>query len=77
MSHLLLTVRFLDARYHGQADGGRREWPPSPMRLFSALLAGAKADWSDARERAFRWLERQPAPVIQAMPVQEGSRLLT
>ncbi len=41
MTHLLLTVRFLDDRYHGLLDrGGPSEWPPSPFRLFQALVAG-------------------------------------
>lgn len=41
MTHLLLTVRFLDDRYHGLLDrGGPPEWPPSPFRLFQALVAG-------------------------------------
>ncbi len=41
MTHLLLTVYFLDDRYHGLLDrGGPPEWPPSPFRLFQALVAG-------------------------------------
>lgn len=41
MTYLLLTVRFLDDRYHGLLDrGGPPEWPPSPFRLFQALVAG-------------------------------------
>jgi CRISPR-associated protein Csb2 len=41
MNHLVLTVRFLDDRYHGLLDrGGPPEWPPSPFRLFQALVAG-------------------------------------
>ncbi len=41
MTHLLLTVRFLDDRYHGLLDrGGPPEWPPSPFRLFQGLVAG-------------------------------------
>lgn len=41
MIHLLVTVRFLDNRYHGLFDrGGPPEWPPSPFRLFQALVAG-------------------------------------
>lgn len=41
MTHLILTVRFLDDRYHGLLDrGGPPEWPPSPFRLFQALVAG-------------------------------------
>ena len=33
---LLLFVRFHEGRYHGEP-----EWPPSPARLFQALVAGA------------------------------------
>jgi CRISPR-associated protein Csb2 len=41
MNHILLTVRFLDGRYHGLLErGGPPEWPPSPFRLFQALVAG-------------------------------------
>jgi CRISPR-associated protein Csb2 len=41
VTHLLLTVRFVDTRYHGLLDrGGPPEWPPSPFRLFQALVAG-------------------------------------
>lgn len=41
MTYLLLTVRFLDDRYHGLLDRvGPPEWPPSPFRLFQALVAG-------------------------------------
>jgi CRISPR-associated protein Csb2 len=41
VTHLLLTVRFLDDRYHGLLDrSGPPEWPPSPFRLFQALVAG-------------------------------------
>ena len=41
MTHLLITVRFLDDRYHGLLDrGGPPEWPPSPFRLFQAMVAG-------------------------------------
>lgn len=69
--HLCITVHFLDPLYHGQGDGGKREWPPSPLRLFQALLAGARTgcrnrEWSDAKAKAFRWLEQRKPPVIVA-----------
>ena len=40
---LLIAVRFPEGRYHGQEDGfnGRDGWPPSPGRLFQALIAAA------------------------------------
>jgi len=41
MTLLLITVRFLDERYHGLLDReGTPEWPPSPYRLLQALVAG-------------------------------------
>ena len=74
---LHLTVRFLDNRYHGRGDGGESEWPPSPFRVFQALLAGAKARWSDARADAFKWLESLPPPAIHAPRARKGDVLLT
>ncbi len=74
---LHLTIRFLDSRYHGRGDGGVSEWPPSPFRVFQSLLAGAKARWSDARARAFEWLQALPPPVIYAPKAREASSVLT
>jgi CRISPR-associated protein Csb2 len=62
--HLCIAATFLTGRYHGN------EWPPSPARLFQALVAGAKTGayqrhWPDV-EGALRMLEQLPAPVIVA-----------
>jgi CRISPR-associated protein Csb2 len=62
---------FLDPLFHGKGDGDQPEWPPSPLRLFQALLAGARSGcrsrgWSDAKAEAFTWLEQRNAPVIIA-----------
>lgn len=67
---LRITVRFLTGRYHGD------EWPPSPARLFQALVAGATAgcrilDWPSSR-LALEWLERLDAPVIIAPKGERG-----
>ena len=69
--HLCLTVRFLQPYYHGRADGGEPEWPPSPLRMFQALVAAASARWRDSgsSETAttlLRWLERQSPPLVIA-----------
>ncbi len=63
---LLIQVGLLDDRWHGVGD-----WPPSPFRLFQALVAGAYGGrWvgeeADAKDAAFRWLERQSPPSIAA-----------
>lgn len=71
--YLSISATFLDPLYHGMGDGGRSEWPPSPMRVFQALLAGSRTSvrnmrWSgqgqDDLTNAFQWLERQPPPII-------------
>lgn len=70
--HLLLTVRLHGdghgtARFHGVAKGNP-EWPPSPARVFQALVAGAARGHAvpDAMVPAFKWLEGLPPPVIAA-----------
>ncbi len=37
--YLCISATFLDGRFHGRRDGGESEWPPSPLRLFQALVA--------------------------------------
>lgn len=63
MPSLLLSVRFHDGRYHGVP-----EWPPSPARLFQALVAAAARGKTLPRnaEAALEWLETLDAPVIAA-----------
>lgn len=60
---LLLSVRFHDGRFHG-----RPEWPPSPARLFQALVAGAAngAALDHPDVDALAWLESLDPPVIAA-----------
>jgi CRISPR-associated protein Csb2 len=65
---LLIEVRLLNGRYHGVGD-----WPPSPFRLFQALVAGAyggrwRAEPDDEKDAAFCWLEQLAAPHIAAPP---------
>ncbi|MFW5834847.1 MAG: type I-U CRISPR-associated protein Csb2 [Pseudomonadota bacterium] len=48
-------------------DRRRAEWPPHPDRLFSALVdAWGLAGEDQAEAAALRWLETQPAPLVQA-----------
>lgn len=74
---LLIAVRFHDGRYHGEEDGFTESggWPPSPGRLFQALVAGAAyggAIPGDDR-RALRWLEELPPPRIAAPPCRHAA----
>jgi len=76
-SLLCLTVRFLDPvpAFHGRGDGADSEWPPSPLRIFQALVAAASARWMDSdfinlAVPALHWLEQQVEPVILAPGIQ-------
>lgn len=65
---LLLSVHFYDGRYHGTGD-----WPPSPARLFQALVAAAALPGLDTDKRnALKWLEKLGAPTIAAPIEREG-----
>jgi CRISPR-associated protein Csb2 len=60
--YLTISVRAHEGRYHGDGDG-----PPSPFRLFQALVAGAgiSGPLDEERKQALTWLERLPdAPII-------------
>lgn len=62
---VLITVRLHDGRYHGMGDG-----PPSPARLFQALVAGAglSGPLGPGESNALEWLEKRGPPLI-ASPV--------
>ncbi len=78
--HLLLCIRFLDDRYHGQTDNGEKaEWPPSPFRLFQALVAGnARGEVIPGELReALMWLERLEPPIVVTPQASAGTGLLT
>ena len=83
---LAIAVEFLHGTFRGDPDGtantgrlGRGEWPPSPARLFAALVA---ADGTRARCRVtngteLEWLERLPAPKIHTGMVCHHQQLET
>jgi CRISPR-associated protein Csb2 len=66
---LLISVRFHDGRYHGTGD-----WPPSPARLFQALVAGVgqEGPLGDDVTRALEWLEELDPPVIAFPTAVDG-----
>ena len=68
---LLITVRFVDDRYHGVGD-----WPPSPFRVLQALLCGALAGQPPGRTQdlveAFKWFEALKPPAIAFPPARRG-----
>ncbi len=81
---LCFTIRFLDpdAAFHGCGDMGEAEWPPSPLRLFQALVAATAIRWhqqqlKDVDHRSLNWLQRQDAPTIIAPPHRVGTPVRT
>ena len=74
---LAINVEFLHRTFRGDPDGTaitgrltRGEWPPSPARLFAALVAadgtGPASRVTDGHE--LFWLEGLPPPAIHAQP---------
>lgn len=65
----LIAVRLHDGCYHGSGD-----WPPSPARLFQALVAGAARGGTlpEGDRAALAWLESLPPPRIGAPPSRLG-----
>lgn len=70
-SQFSLAVTFLTGRYHG------KEWPPSPARLYQALVAGVMTcgyrEHAGIVEPALRWLEAQKPPMIRACETEGRS----
>ena len=71
MPTLRITVDWLDRVYHGV------EWPPSPLRLYQAMIAGYAVHRRDDSvfdfEPPMRHLESLPAPTIYAPEAEEWS----
>lgn len=65
---LKISVRFLLDEFHGRGDQGEPEWPPSPLRLFQALVNVSARQGEADTDASLAWLERQPPPVIVATP---------
>lgn len=68
---LCITVRYLQGLSHARGDGGEPEWPPSPLRLYQALVAAAAGRWNERTKvetaaPALEWLARLDAPTIVA-----------
>lgn len=66
-----ISVHFLQPYSHGRDEAGAPEWPPSPLRLFQALVASAVGREVDPDRRsdaieALQWLERLTPPEIVA-----------
>lgn len=77
-SHFGLTIRFLAPVFHGRRGDGVPEWPPSPLRAFQALVAGASTacrgkSLQPRTRAALEWLASQPPPALVAPAGVPGS----
>lgn len=72
---LAISVELLHGTFRGDPDGtantgqlARGEWPPSPARLFAALVAadGTRQACSVTDGSELAWFERLPPPMIHA-----------
>lgn len=75
--YLCISVTFLNGVFHGKDGDGKPEWPPSPMRLYQALLSGARtggyaSGWSNIKAEAFKWLESLQPPIIITPDVKQS-----
>ncbi len=71
---LLIEVMLHDERWHGAG-----EWPPSPFRLFQALVAAAARGrkLADDDRMALEWLEVLPPPRIAAPRANNGREIIS
>lgn len=74
MDRLCISITFLDGRFHGQKDDLKPEWPPSPWRLYQALLAAAAGNQKED-PAIFQWFEQLNSPEILAPKVQAIGRV--
>src|SRR5262245_1832596 len=79
MFTLRVSVRLLGDSFHGRGDGGEAEWPPSPLRVFQALLNAAARRWREPQfgsyaVPALEWLEGLGSPSVVAPPGRTASR---
>jgi len=68
--YLCLSVTLHDASFHGRRDDDVPEWPPSPLRIFQALVAAAASrlepQFDGPTVAALGWLESLDPPEILA-----------
>lgn len=73
LTHFCVSIRLLDRTFHGRKNRRLPEWPPSPLRVYQALVAAASRmgeRWlgaSDVRS-ALTWLEQRTTPSLIIAP---------
>lgn len=78
MATVHIVVDLWQPAFHGLDREGDAEWPPSPLRLAQALMAGAHRPDSDPEaQAAVKALVRLPQPVIRVPGAQQANLLKT
>ena len=72
-TQLSLSITFLDDRFHGQGNNGP-EWPPSPHRIYQAMLCAAARNACDGDDE-FCWFESLDPPAVIAPQATAAQRL--
>ena len=81
---LAISAELLHGTFRGDPDGTANtghleigEWPPSPARLFAALVAadGTRGQCRVTDGAELAWFERLPPPIIYAHPCPSHQRL--
>ncbi|CAI4031439.1 CRISPR-associated protein Csb2 [Nitrospira tepida] len=73
LTHFCISIRLLNRAFHGRKDRRVPEWPPSPLRVYQALVAAASRMGENAlgvgdTRSALTWLERRTAPSLIIAP---------
>lgn len=72
---LVITVSLISGRFHGRNQTNQPEWPPSPFRLYQALVAGAAQTISVETARpTLQWMERCRTISILTPPAYQGKK---
>jgi CRISPR-associated protein Csb2 len=65
--YLVLSFLFPHNRFHGCGDWHELEWPPSPFRVYAALVASSgRMNSIESDRQNLEWLEQQSPPQIIA-----------
>jgi CRISPR-associated protein Csb2 len=79
-SFLILSLRPLGSlsTFHGRDAANESEWPPSPLRIFQALVDAAASRWREAQllaygKPALEWFQRLAPPEVVAPGHRDGT----
>ncbi len=73
LTHFCISIRLLDRTFHGRKDRRLPEWPPSPLRVYQALVASASRMGENGLgasdvQSALTWLEQRTTPSLIIAP---------